>query len=130
MNATELKARFPNATSDFLRLNADQAGQAAVLDNHSGTAPELERHIGNGAVGEVQVQAGIGRRVLVRVTAYRHRLLDEDNLCEKFHVDLCRYAGVIPSDAPGRAKIEVCQEKVGSKEPEETKIEVFEVCPE
>ncbi len=127
MNTAELKLRLPNASPAFIRLNATEARQVDIRDNDTGTAPKLERHTGDGAVGTVQVEGRIGRRFLVRVTAYRHRLLDEDNLCEKYHVDLCRYAGVLPSDAAGRAKIEVSQEKVGSKEPEETKIEIFEL---
>jgi len=76
-------------------------------------------------MGAVQVQKAIGGSFLVRVTSYRRRLLDEDNLCEKFHVDLCRYAGIIPSDAPGQTKIEVSQKKVGSKEAEFVRIEIY-----
>lgn len=51
------------------------------------------------------------KRVLVRVTSFRKRLLDEDNLCEKFHVDCLRYSGLIEGDDPQRTKIEVRQVK-------------------
>lgn len=66
-------------------------------------------------------------KFLVRVTSRRRRLLDEDNLAEKFHVDCCRYAGLIPSDAPECARIEVRQEKVGKTEREETRVEVIKL---
>jgi hypothetical protein len=126
VNADALKAIFPNASPAFIRRNSRNSRETLVLDHHSGSPAELERHLGDGAMGEVQVQKGIGGRVLVRVTAYRRRLLDEDNLCEKYLVDLCRYCGALPSDAAGKAKIEVCQQKVGSNEPEETVIEIFQ----
>lgn len=126
MNATELKLRFPNATDDFLRLNATKGGAAGVLDNDSRPAPVLERDIGDGALGALPVQKATGRRFLVRVTAFRTRLLDEDNLAEKYHVDLCRYAGVIPDDCPGQTKIEVCQQKAEPGAAEEVLIEIFQ----
>ncbi|MES2367041.1 MAG: hypothetical protein V4563_14290 [Pseudomonadota bacterium] len=96
-------------------------------DNHHrdpGPTPELEPSPCHGTLGEIQVQARLGQRVLVRVTAFRRRLLDEDNLCEKFHCDLLRYAGLIFDDCPGETKIEVAQQKVGSKEREFVRIEI------
>ncbi len=96
-----------------------------IRDRNPGQTSELERYPRDGAVGALQVQETVGGRFLVRVTAFRRRLLDEDNLCEKYAVDLCRYSGALPSDAPGRAKIEVSQEKVGSKEPEFVRIQIF-----
>jgi hypothetical protein len=128
MTATEIKERFPNATPDFIRLNATcDTGKAGVPNRDTGAAPVLERHPRDGAVGEIQVQERVSSRVLVRVTSVRKRLLDEDNLCEKYHCDLLRYAGIIVSDAPGQAKIEVCQEKAEPGGEEFTRIEVFEM---
>jgi hypothetical protein len=49
-------------------------------------------------------------------------LLDQDNLCEKYHVDLCRYAGVIPDDSPEQVIIEVNQRKTVKGEAEFTEI--------
>lgn len=72
------------------------------------------------------VQERFGKRILVRVTAFRHRLIDEDNLCEKYHVDLLRYAGIIPGDEPEKVKIEVYQKKVPTSEKEEVLIEVYQ----
>ena len=85
----------------------------------------LEPDSRDGALGSSEAEARTGARVLVRVTSFRRRLLDEDNLCEKYHVDLCRYAGIIHQDSPGQTKIEVSQKKVGSQDTEFVRIEVL-----
>ncbi len=78
-------------------------------------------------MGKVSLQKGIGRQFLIRVTSIRKRLCDTDNLCEKYLVDLCRYAGILPGDSPATTRIEVCQQKAEPKAAEETRIEVWEV---
>jgi hypothetical protein len=134
MKPDELKRKFPQASGSFISANSDNAGpvqqlpakrERKVRDRDTGTDAKLERHLGDGTLGAAQVQKGTGQRILVRVTSFRTRLLDEDNQCEKYHVDLLRYAGVIPTDAPGQTKIEVCQQKVGKGEREFVRIEVF-----
>lgn len=122
MTFNELQKRFPNCSADFLRANANGT---AIPDRDRWEAPVVERHTGNGAVGSLPVQAGAIQKFLVRVTSFRRRLLDTDNLAEKYHVDLCRYAGIIPSDAPGVTQIEVRQEKVRKKEREFVRIQIF-----
>jgi hypothetical protein len=102
-------------------------GGAEVRVDDLPETPELERDFGNGALGACEVQSGHSKRVLVRVTSFRKRLLDEDNLCEKYLVDLLRYAGVIPGDEADKAKIKVRQVKVGKAQPEKTVIEVFDL---
>jgi len=99
-------------------------GRAA---GRSRTAAKLERALGDGALGATQVQAATRQQFLVRVTSIRKRLLDVDNLCEKYHVDCCRYAGLLPTDAPDATQIEVRQRKAGKGEPEETIIEIFAI---
>jgi hypothetical protein len=84
---------------------------------------KLESNLGNAPLAAEEIQRPSGERLLVRVTSIRRRLLDEDNLCEKYHVDLCRYAGIIPCDSPDKIKIEVCQFKAGRGEQEKTIIE-------
>jgi hypothetical protein len=112
---------FPNASADFLRANVDlqpaDSRPPAVVEPDSRPS----------ALGPRQTQSGTSQRFLVRITSVRCRLLDEDNLCEKYHVDLCRYAGVIPGDEAGKTKIEVTQRKAGKGEEEHTLIEVFEL---
>lgn len=73
-----------------------------------------------------RVEAKAPERILVRVTSVRVRLLDEDNLAEKYVVDCCRYAGLIPSDAPATTKIEVAQRKCEAGETEHVLIEIFQ----
>ena len=96
-------------------LHTGNAGKVAKLESDPGNAP-LEAN---------KVKGQHRGRVLVRVTTRRKILLDEDNLCEKYHVDLCRYAGVLSDDAPERTKIEVHQTKCRKGEQEEITIEVF-----
>lgn len=127
MTPAELKEKFPHASSAFIRANADQTGRTDFQPGGGRTPAELERSPGNGNLGAVQVQAKAGQRFFVRIKTFRKRLLDEDNLCCKYYVDLLRYSSVIPSDAPGTAKIEVSQEKIGSKERERVLIEVFKI---
>ena len=126
MSGAELRIKFPNASPSFIRANATDSGQTDFPPGIARSPAELERHPGHGTLGAPQIQAKTGRRVLVRVTSFRRRLLDEDNLCEKYHVDLCRYAGILPSDQANKAKIEVLQEKIKGKELEFTRIEIFD----
>lgn len=84
----------------------------------------VERSAGHEPLGAGKVQKEDTGRFLVRVTSFRIRLLDEDNLCEKYHVDCLRYAGLLPSDAPGKTKIEVAQVQVKSEYQERTEIEL------
>ena len=96
-------------------------------DNHTDRAGEtakLERNLGNGSLAKGEAEKGNSERVLVRVTSVRKRLIDEDNLAEKYHVDCCRYAGLIHGDEPSKTKIEVCQRKAEKGEAEHTIIEI------
>ena len=92
--------------------------------NSPGKTPIPQRTAGNAALVEAQVQSGTGDRILIRIESVRKRLLDEDNLVSKYHTDLCRYAGLIPSDAPGVCKIETSQRKAEKGEEERTEITI------
>lgn len=100
-----------------------------IQSGHSGSIAVVERNSTIEPMATTQVQAADSKRILVRVTSFRRRLLDEDNLCEKYLVDCLRYAGIIPSDAPQKAKIEVSQCKVLRNDEEFTRIEVSEITP-
>jgi hypothetical protein len=63
-------------------------------------------------------------RITVRITAFRQRLLDPDNLCAKSLVDGLRYAGLIPEDRPQDIELIVLQYQCDRKE-ERTEIELF-----
>jgi hypothetical protein len=120
MTRNEILTRWPRASESFIRSNL-----GTPSPNDPDQAPKLERRAGNGPLAKSKIKGPVPTRVLVRVTSYRCRLLDEDNLCEKYACDCCRYAGLIPGDSPAEAKIEVCQEKVGSKSEERTLIEII-----
>jgi hypothetical protein len=64
------------------------------------------------------------RKRLVRITSFRVRLLDEDNLVAKWHVDSLRYSGILHGDDPSQARIETRQQKVAHRHEERTEIEV------
>ena len=90
--------------------------------NDTGTPAIPERTAGDAALVAAQAQGGTRERILVRIESVRKRLLDEDNLVSKYHTDLCRYSGLIPSDAPGVCKIETSQRKAEKGEAEHTQI--------
>ena len=92
--------------------------------NDAPVCPELERHDEYAAVGTGRAEKADRKRFLVRVTSVRCRLLDEDNLCVKLVVDCCRYAGLIPGDSAGEAKIEASQRKVAKGETPHTIVEI------
>jgi hypothetical protein len=124
VNRDELARRFPRCSQKFLDLNSE----ADFPIDGAGPLAQLERDPGHGAVAKVPVQKGTRRRFLVRITAIRKRLLDVDNCCEKYHVDLLRYAsGGAFGDDPSQTQIEVGQIKAGQGEPEEVRIDVFEL---
>lgn len=87
----------------------------------------MERLVRDGTLGQSQSEEGYTAKFLVRVTAVRKRLIDEDNLCEKYHVDCLRYAGIIRDDEPAETHIEVRQRKARTTEVEHVIIEVFQL---
>ena len=114
MTPEQLKAKFPNASADFIAANSRTP---AALESNSGDAPLAPR----------QVQKGRARKILVSVTSYRRKLADPDGLCEKYFLDCCKYAGFIPDDSPTEIELVTKQKKVSKGEPEETVIELFEL---
>ena len=98
-----------------------QQAALALLDTQTSRSV-LECDPRPSALQPSQTQEGHPGRFLVRVTSFRRRLLDEDNLCEKYVVDCCRYAGLLPADDAGAAKIEVSQVQVRRKEEERTEV--------
>ncbi len=73
-------------------------------------------------VEPVQGETLYAGRVHVRITSYRRRLLDPDNLTAKWFLDACRYARLIRDDKPEDITYQVGQEKVARKEDERTEI--------
>jgi len=116
--------RIENGTT-HVRADRKTRGRVNIHADVAGQVVELERDTRDGALAALQIQKRIGERFLIRIKTIRKRLLDEDNLCCKYVVDLCRYAGILPTDAPGTAKIEVSQQKADKGAREEVKIEIY-----
>jgi hypothetical protein len=107
---------LPNASKSFRALNPHLAD--------TGAAPELERNPGDATLAAPQAEAGHPQRVFVRVTSVRKRLLDPDNLCEKYHVDCCRYAGFLLGDSDKHLTLTTNQRKAAKGEEEHTEIQI------
>lgn len=132
MNKRELEKRFPSSAQDFLALDIDvqlpiQRSEAAAdhFTGDPGPPAIVERDPAIRPVRQSAVQGENSGKFLVRITAVRKILLDEDNLCEKYHVDCCRYAGLIPDDAPLGTSIETVQRNAAEGEAEKVVIDIF-----
>lgn len=117
---------------DYVKLltNASKSTQRLNPGHENGNSmpvAKLERDTGNAPLATGKVQKATGGRFYVSVTAFRRRLLDEDNLCEKYVCDLCRYAGALPDDNPEQTQIEVSQQKIKKGEPERVVVEVWRI---
>lgn len=119
MSPKQLKDLFPHATPDFIKANSH------VEDPRK--SPIVERNPRHATLEPPQPQRRDTTRFIVRVTAVRKRLIDVDNLCEKYHVDALRYCGLLPSDAPERTQIETSQRKAEKNEAPHVILEIFEI---
>lgn len=106
-----------------LPLNANnqtnRAGPVAIVERTAGGEP-LE------APQDKETHSG---RVHIRFTSVRKRLLDPDNLSEKYLLDCLRYAGAIRGDEPEKITLETTQRKAAKGEAEHTMIEIMEGQP-
>lgn len=75
-------------------------------------------------LGKGQGTAQGAARIVVRITSFRRRLLDPDNLCPKALVDSLRYSGILPDDRPQDIELSIAQEKVAHRREERTEIEL------
>jgi hypothetical protein len=90
-------------------------------------ASEPQPAAGRGTLGASKDQTqGPGRRVL-RITVYRSRLLDPDNVVPKYEIDALRYAGIIADDSAAHVEVVTRQVKVGSKKEEGTEIIISDI---
>ena len=64
---------------------------------------------------------------IVRITSYRRRLLDFDNLAGgcKYFLDCCKYSQLIPDDRPQDIALQVSQVKVKTRDEERTEVEII-----
>lgn len=116
----EILRRFPHATNSFIKANAEDCPDSPS------PSPKPERPLRDDPVGETPREESDTTRTLVRITSFRRRLLDPDNLMggSKYFTDGLRYAGLISGDAEAQIRLEVSQQKVKSKADECTRIEI------
>ena len=105
-------------------LNALLAKKDYAISSDTRSNSKLECSPCNEPLAAHKDKATDPGKFIVRVTSYRRRLIDYDNLAEKYHIDALRYAGLIPSDAPDACAIITNQIKVKTKEEELTLIEI------
>ena len=109
-----LPTLFPKASASFLKLNEPKP--IPVPPHNPAPAAQPKRSLCNGSLATCEAQKVDSAFYLVRITSFRSRLIDSDNLCGKWHCDALRYAGVLPDDAPERALIETRQIKCAKGE--------------
>ncbi len=106
--------------------------QLRDYENHRAAGhPQPERAVPHEHLGAIPGEATHAPGIVVRITSYRARLLDFDNLAGgcKYLLDGCRYAGLIPDDNPAQITLQVSQSKVTEKTDERTEVEIISLLP-
>lgn len=116
-------------TDELSRILAKAGYSVAGGVDRGAPHPVVERRHPDEPLAPDCAQESDSAQYFVRVVSYRVRLLDEDNLCEKFHIDALRYSLLLPSDAPSRCRIITTQEKVRTKAEEKTVITIERILP-
>jgi hypothetical protein len=89
--------------------------------------PELERPLGNAALGASEGKEAASGRVHIRFVSVRKRLLDPDNISEKWMLDALRYIGAIRGDEPDKITLETTQRKAARSEEEHTEVNIYSI---
>ena len=123
-----LLSMFPRASGDFLAANPVQVNverkqpYGETINNGKIPHPFPQSALCNESVAATKGKNRNPERCLVRITSFRCRLTDPDNLCPKYFIDSLRYAGAIPDDRQEDIILETRQEKVKSYAEEKTVI--------
>jgi hypothetical protein len=97
------------------------------LSHENSNPPQVpipKRSAGYGTLAAPKAKARNPKRIPVRITNFSRRLYDPDNVMGKWHLDCCRYAGILKDDREQDIILTVTQEKVATKEEERTEIEI------
>lgn len=86
---------------------------------------ELEHVVGKESIRYLVGKKENSSRVFVRITSFRQRLIDPDNLVGKYFLDACRYAGLLRDDKESEITYEITQVPVVSKSEQRTEIEII-----
>ncbi len=90
-------------------------------------SPITKRPVRDAALAEGEGEKGYTGRVSVRITSFRRRAIDPDNLCGKYALDCLRYSGILRDDRAAEIEFSTAQKKVARKEEERTEIEISPV---
>ena len=116
MNPDDIRRLFPNASASLLAANAQD----------SGATPVVECPIGSRPLAAGEAQKADSSRLHIRIVSVRKRLLDPDNLSEKWILDCLRYCGAIRGDEPDKITLETTQRKAAKGEEEHTLVEIWD----
>lgn len=109
-------------TADYLRMLARL--RLKNEDRCTLSRPQPEPAIRHEPVGTEEGKTKDAGRFLVRITSFRKRLLDPDNLCPKYFVDALRYQKLIPDDSAKFIDLSISQRK---SKTDYTEIEILEL---
>lgn len=115
MTSNELRRLFPNHPESFIRRNSDSS---------EAQSPKPEPIVRDEPVAEKNGEDRNSTRLHVRVTSYRRKLIDPDNLCPKYFIDCLRMAEYISDDSAKDITLQVEQFKVKTSGEERTEIEI------
>jgi hypothetical protein len=117
--------------SPSVQKSGKQAISGSYDDHHHGKAssPEPQCSAVTEPLAAAETQKVHPGLILVRITSYRQRLLDIDNLMPKWHLDCCRYGNLIPDDNPKAIEFSCSQIKVARKTDQRTEVEITYPCP-
>ena len=116
MTRNDIIKRYPRASESFIKANLDA--------DHSGQDAVLERPARHESLAAHKGEEGTAGRIFIRFVSVRKRLLDPDNLSQKWLLDCLRYCQIIDGDEPEKISIETTQRKAIKGEIERTIIEI------
>lgn len=93
----------------------------------TGTIAELERPARDRPLAAREAKASNSGAVHIRFVSVRKRLLDPDNISEKWVLDCLRFANIIRGDEPDKITLETTQRKAAKTEAEHTEVTIYEL---
>jgi hypothetical protein len=113
MTTNEIKRLFPNASASTIAANSSVVQDA-----------QCERSPGDEHVGEDAAEGCYQGRYTVRITSYRRRLCDADNVFPKHFLDALVESTLLRGDSPKEIDLEVVQQRVNDPWDERTEIDI------
>jgi hypothetical protein len=99
LNSQSLKRILPRASHAVIQLNSEPS------------SAESEHSAGSRSLAKAKTKNKGAGKCIVRITSYRTRLCDPDNLVGKWHLDSLRYARILHDDRPEDITYTITQKK-------------------